>query len=212
MLRAQCMVWLCVAVIAIGAVASAEQLEELGKEGIYRPQPNLARAELVLVPPADLKPGLAYNYYNERLGRRVWGFATKDGRFRYAFGEGSTLPTDRFDLQLSEAAQRRILEQGVPGLEENLAITGSRPAVRLDSNGKWHVLAFRSIARIYDLETGHRWEWHGSHRKAVLHTFGDQWLIVDGRYVPATGPVFLAGGCPILVRAGSIVFVMRTPE
>jgi hypothetical protein len=214
MIRALSLTSACFLLWSLSANSTVAQQDasQLGSSGVYRVQPRMEATELVLVPPAEIKEGLAYNYYNERLGQREWGFAKADGSFQYAFGEGSVLPTDRFDLRLSAEAQSQLLERGAPGLQQALAQTGARPALRLNAAGQWELLSFRSIARVFDLETGHRWEWHGRKRKAVLHTYGDQWQIVDGRYLPATGPVILLSGCFGPVRAGSAMLVMRTPE
>lgn len=198
--------------LSTNSTVAQQVASQLGSSGVYRVQPKLEGTELVLVSPKEIKKGLAYNYYNERLGQREWGFANGDGSFQYAFGEGTVLPTDRFDLRLSEAAQNQLLERGAPGLQQALAQTGARPALRLNAAGRWELLSYRSIARVFDLETGHRWEWHGKRRVAVLHTYGDQWRIVDGRYVPATGPVVLLSGCVGPVRAGSVMLVVRTPD
>ncbi len=204
----------CLVLWSLGTIPTVAQQEtsQLGAGGVYRLQPSLEAPELVLVPPAEIEAGLTYNYYNDRLAKRVWGFARGDGSFQYAFGEGTVLPTDRFDFRLSEEARTRLLERGAPGLLEALATTGSRPAVRLNSSGLWELLSYRSSARVFDLETAHRWEWHGKRRVAVLHTYGDQWRIVAGRYQPATGPVVLLSECYGAVRAGSAMLVMRTPE
>ncbi len=194
------------------ARAAEEQTDELGPEGVYRMQPSFETSEIVIVPPEEIKAGLAYNYYNRQLGRRVWGFAREDGSFQYAFGEGAVLPASLFDLRITPELRSMLLERGAPGLEQALATTGGTPAVRLDAEGQWSLLPVQSSARVFDMETGHRWEWHGRRRVAVLHTYGDRWQRIDGRYRPATGPVvFLPIGCSTR-RAGSAAMVMRTPE
>ena len=204
----------CFVLGLIGTASAGAQQDssQLGNEGVYRLQPKVEGIEFVLVPPAEIKEGLAYNYFNEQLARRAWGFAQDDDSFRYALGEGSVLPADRFDLRISEATQTQLLERGVPGLQQALATTGARPSLRLNADGDWQLVSYRSNTRVFDLETGHRWEWHGQRRVAVLHTYGDQWMIVDGRYLPATGPVVLLSGCYAPVRAGSAKLVMRTPD
>ena len=194
------------------AQAADEPMFELGPEGVYRSQPSFERSEMVVVPPEEIKAGMLYNYFNVPLGRRVWGLALEDGSFQYALGEGSIVPADMFDLRITPQMRSMLLEQGSPGLEQALATTGGNPAVVLGADGRWTLLPVSSSARVFDIETGHRWEWHGRRRLAVLHTYGDQWQRVDGRYRPATGPVvFLPIGCNT-DRAGSAAFVMRTPE
>jgi hypothetical protein len=194
--------------------SSGQQPIEEDLVGVYRPQPEFGRGQVVQVPAEEVKPGLAYSYYNQRLSRRVWGFARGDGSFQYAFGEGTMLPIDSFDLRLSPEATQGLLEEASPGLPQRLAITGASPAVKLTADGAWRLLPTRVSARVFDLETGHRWEWHGDRRVAVLHTLGDQWQVVNGRYRPLGGGWYpgVPGECGTFHRAGSAVYVMRTPE
>jgi len=201
----------CISSVTLAQVNDA-RIDQLGPEGIYRMQPSFDQSEMVIVPPEEIKTGLVYNYFNQQLGRRVWGLAHEDGSFEYALGEGSVVPTDLFDLRITPEMRSRLLELGAPGLEQALATTGGEPAVRLGANGQWSLLPVPSSARVFDLETGHRWEWHGKRRVAILHTYGDQWQLVDGSYRPATGPVVFLPDCQGAVRAGSAVLVMRTPE
>lgn len=154
--------------------------------GIYRMHPDMERTELVLVPPAEVKPGLVYNYYNAQLKKRVWGQSIDNGKFQYAFGEGTTIPTQFFDLQLTPEMEARVLDQRAPRLLRELHSVGRSPAVRLNSKGIWELLRFPSSARVFDLATGERWEWHGKRRLAVVHTGGNSWHAVDGRYYPVT--------------------------
>ena len=190
-----------------------EQAEPLKEDGVYRYQPGLRESTLELVPPEEVKKDLAYYYYNPQLGSHVWGFADGDGNFQYAFGEGTVIPTDRLDLRISESLRSELIERGMPGLQKSLEITGGTPAVRLGTPGEWELLPTKASARVFDLLTGHRWEWHGSRRKAVLHTYGDRWQLVNGRYQPAGGPTYVVGGnCCSPVRAGSAALVVRTAE
>src|SRR5262245_1132761 len=89
----------------VAATSAQENAAPADRETVYRVQPTQKGNEQIAVPPAEVKRGLAYNYYNEKLGRRVWGFANGDGTFKYAFGQGTVLPTTRFDLRLSPEAQ-----------------------------------------------------------------------------------------------------------
>jgi hypothetical protein len=201
------------ALTAGGIRATAQQSLQGDRTGVYRPQPEIARGSLVRVPPEEVTPGLTYNYYNERLGRRAWGFAREDGSFQYAFGEGTMLPVDRFDLRLSPEAEEGLLEERSPGLQRRLSLTGGTPAVEMAADGQWRLLPMRVSERVFDLETGHRWEWHGGRRKGVVHTFGDQWQVVNGRYRPLGGGFSVAPPhCGTFHRAGSVVHLTRTPE
>jgi hypothetical protein len=198
---------------AVAANSAAQQSLEEDRTGVYRPHLEVERGQFIRVPDEEIKPGFAYSYYNQRLSRRVWGLARDDGSFHYAFGEGTTLPVDVFDLRLPRETEARRLEEASPGLQQRLAITGGAPAVVMTAGGTWRLLPFQSLSSVFDIETGHRWEWHGRRRVAVLHTDGDQWQVVDGRYRPLGGG-FLAvpAGCGTFHRAGSAAYVMRTPE
>ncbi len=197
-------------VVFVSVQSQAQESETLGRKDVYRVQPSLEKVALELVPPEQVRPGMAYNYYHPQLGKRVWGIALPEGRFRYAFGEGTILPTEMLDLRISEEMQRQILERGAPGLRESLAITGDTPSVKLDAEGNWTLLQSKSGLRVFDLATGKRWEWHGRNRKAVLHTHGDRWQIFAGRYIPAGEVGYFVPSCCYQSRAGSVNLVMRT--
>jgi hypothetical protein len=163
-------------------------------EGIYRLHPDLETVEWVLVPRAEVKPGLVYNYYNQTLNKRAWGIAREDGGFDYAFGEGTTIPTSMFDLRLTPEMEAEVLNRRSPGLLSQLVSVGRTAAVRLDGEGVWKLLPFPSSARVFDLLTGERWEWHGKIRHAVVHTGGNLWHIVNGKYLPVTIVASYCGG------------------
>lgn len=151
---------------------------------VYRLSPVDDNRQLIPVPPNEIKPGFAYSYYSPVLKRHVWGFATEEHSFEYAFGEGTILPTSRFDLRLSQEAQERILEERVPRLKQDLEGLGRSPAVQLDASGDWKLLSYTTSARVFDMLTGERWEWHGKRRLGVVNVYGNLWQIVDGEYVP----------------------------
>jgi hypothetical protein len=174
------------ALLSTSALANQPAPANDDTEGIYRLHPDLETVQWVLVPPAEVKVGLVYNYYNETLKTRAWGVARADGRFDYAFGEGTTIPTSMFDLRLTPEMEARVLDRRSPGLLSELVNIGRSAAVRLGSDGVWTLLAFPSSARVFDLLTGERWEWHGPNRHAVVHTGGNMWHIVDGKYLPMT--------------------------
>jgi hypothetical protein len=178
------------------AVAQSQtDTTDLDPAAIYRVQPGGDGAEMIAVPAEDLKPGMVYNYYNSGLGRRAWGFATEDGSFQYAFGEGTTVPTNRFDFRIAASERSAILERESPGLERDVEISGRPPVVQLTASGNWRLARVTSPTRVFDVETGRRWEWHGGRRLTVLHTHGDLWSIVDGRYQPATAWYATASHC-----------------
>ena len=174
------------ALMTFPAIASQSIPPTSNHDDVFRLNPDLDSVKLVLVAPAEIKPGFVYNYYSDALQRRVWGVAREEGGFQYAFGEGTTIPTNMFDLRLTPQMEARVLDRRSPRLLSELTTVGRSAAARLDSAGVWALLPFPSAARVFDLLTGERWEWHGPNRHAVVHTGGNLWHIVDGRYLPVT--------------------------
>jgi hypothetical protein len=169
--------------VALSCVAATAQ-ESTDSEVVYRLQPSVEGATLRRVPSDEIKPGLAYNYYHAGLNRRVWGLAKEGGGFEFAFGESTTLPTTRFDLRLDEESQEEILDVRIPGLKDALKRVGRAPSVRLGAEGNWELLPFAISERVFDLLSSRRWEWHGKHRVAVMHTGGYLWDYVGGKFLP----------------------------
>jgi hypothetical protein len=140
-----------------------------------------------VIPVEKCKPHHVYFRYSQRLGRHVWSKTDANRVFRYAIGPGSTVPVWMFDLEIDPEVGRRALEERAPDVAKRMMIEGTTPSLRLNQEGKWRVDPSSNGGRIFDLETGERWEWHGNHRMPVLHTGGNTWTW-DGRwYVPARG-------------------------
>lgn len=156
--------------------------EELDRASVYRVNPP--GQQLVVVAREEVKHGFAYKYFNEHLGRHVWGLAAKDGRFQFAMGPGSMQPTDQFDLRLSATQQQQILEEQAPGLFKGVAETGRQVYLELGEDDRWQLYQSTSIPKVFDLLTSRRWEWHGGRQVAVLHTTGYLWEWLQGRYYP----------------------------
>ncbi|QEG34373.1 hypothetical protein [Bythopirellula goksoeyrii] len=178
------MIALLLATVWCPTVAAQESIPADDHQNVYRLTPRDDNTGLVLVPPSEIKPGYAYYFYSSVLKRRVWGFATEENTFEYAFGEGTILPTSRFDLRLSEQDQERILEERVPRLKQDIEGLGRSPAAQLDASGNWKLLSYTTSARVFDMLTSERWEWHGKRRLGVVNVYGNLWQIVDGEYVP----------------------------
>lgn len=168
-----------------GAVDSTakDRQQKLDRGVVYRYDPF--RRLLVPTPKSEWKPGHVYHRYSDRLGRHVWSIASADGRMEYALGPGSVHPARNFDLRVSEAERQRELEARDPELARRLAILGARPTARLATDGTWSLQRTPGAARVFDLETGHRWEWHGDRRTGVVHSGGNAWAIDGDRYRPA---------------------------
>ncbi len=175
---------LSISLPAAPRLVAQDEIPADDQQEVYRLDPRNDNTTLIRVPLDEIKPGFTYNYYSQILKRRVWGFANEDHSFEYAFGEGTILPTSRFDLQLSEEAQERILEQRAPRLKQDLEGLGRSPAVQLDAAGNWNLLSYTTNVRVFNLLTGERWEWHGKRRLGVVNVYGNLWQIVNGEYKP----------------------------
>lgn len=167
-------------------ITAKDRQRTLDREVAYRYDPF--RRLLVPTPESEWKPGHVYHRYSERLGRHVWSIASADGRMEYALGPGSVHPARNFDLRVSEAERQRELEAREPELARRLAILGARPTARLAADDTWSLDRTPGAARVFDLETGQRWEWHGDRRTGVVHSGGNAWAIVGDRYRPAFVP------------------------
>jgi len=166
-------------------LAKDDWLTRLDPSVIYRYDP--VKGRVVPIKADELKPGHVYLRHVPRLGRHVWSLADDDRRLRYAMGPGSVQPARQFDLRISEAERQREFEARAPELARRLAILGARPTVRLDADGRWQLQQTPSMAHVFDLETGARWEWHGDRRTGVVHSGGNAWGLVGGRYRPVFG-------------------------
>lgn len=133
----------------------------------------------------ELKPGAVYFRYSAEVGRHVWSRVKADGSFEFAMGPGSVQPAWRFDVRERREEQLRELELRAPELYRRLIEQGARPMLRLDQQGRWQLDIASNEGRVFDLETGHRWEWHGGRRVAVVHSGGRSWDYAGGRFAPA---------------------------
>lgn len=132
-----------------------------------------------------IKKDRVYYRYSPTLGTWVWSKADAAGTLRYAFGPGSSQPAALFDMPESTAERTKALEKQAPELAKRLAISGAKPSLRLGADGRWALMPDSTKGRVFDLETGRRWEWHGSRPKPVTHGPGlDRWALAPGRYVP----------------------------
>lgn len=136
------------------------------------------------VPKHELKKGAIYFRYSARSGQHVWSRVNQEGAFEFALGPGSVQPAWRFDIREGQEDQLRLLEQRAPELYRRLATEGARPMIKLDEQGRWDIDLASNEGRVFDMETGQRWEWHGGRRVAVTHTGGRLWAYQDHDYVP----------------------------
>lgn len=196
----------------------------LDPQVVYRYIPAVQQGRLGqrLAPMAgndDTKSRSVYYRFNPALGRHVWSVLAKDGRWYFALGEGSTVRTELLDIRLTAEQRIEILEAFAPRLKQKLEEPDRARNInlylRLDGDDAWRLQGDSltpKVQSVFDLLTGHRWEWHGPDRHAVLHTTGDMWQVIDGRYAPISIDVgVLYDGCNRR-PAGSILNVVRTPS
>ena len=136
----------------------------------------------------DLKPSCVYLRHSPQIGRWVWSKVTPDGALRFAFGPGSSQPATCFDMPAGSEERTKALEKQAPELANRLAISGAKPSLRLTEEGKWVLMPDSTRGRVYDMESGRRFEWHGSHMVPVTHGAGTNlWTYAGGRYLPVGG-------------------------
>ena len=87
-------------------------------------------------------------------------------------GPGSVQPAWKFDIREGKEDQLRLLEERSPELYKRLMVQGARPMIKLMDNGRWDLDLASNEGRVFDIETGNRWEWHGGRRVRVVHTAG----------------------------------------
>jgi hypothetical protein len=118
----------------------------------------------------------------------VWSKLAADGTLRFAFGPGSSQPAALFDMPANSEERTKAFEKQAPELAKRLAINGAKPSLRLGENGQWALMPDATKGRVFDLESGQRFEWHGSNVVPVTHGTGsNSWIHADGRYHPV-GP------------------------
>lgn len=133
----------------------------------------------------DLKRDHVYYRYSDRLGTWVWSKLDRDGVLRYAMGPGSSQPAALFDMPASSEQRAKALEKQAPELAKRLAISGAKPSLRLGDDGRWALMPDSTRGRVFDLETGERFEWHGNRIVAVTHGTGTNlWRRGGGNYLP----------------------------
>jgi hypothetical protein len=141
--------------------------------------------EFLKVDPADVSAGEIYNHYSSRHERYVWAYALEDGSFSYPLGPGTTESPRNFALAMSDAEMEQLLRSAGNTVGRSW-VENQEIRVRLGVDDKWSVLATAGSNRShFDLNSGRRWEWHGSRRMPVSHINGYTWRYDSGRYVAA---------------------------
>ncbi len=173
-----------------GSPAATAAVPNLKPDTVYRL--DLFTEVLRPLDASEIKPGAVYFRYSASSGRHVWSRVRPDGRFEFAMGPGSVQPAWRFDVPEGREEQLRELEQRAPELYRRLITQGSRPMLRLDAQGRWQIDLASNEGRVFDFESGHRWEWHGDRQVPVVHSGGHSWDYSAGSFRPAS--TFVHGG------------------
>ena len=133
----------------------------------------------------ELKKGAVYFRYSSISGHHVWSRFSEEKRFEFAMGPGSVQPAWKFDIRERRDDQLRLLENRSPELYKRLTVQGARPMIKLLEDGHWELDAASNEGRVFDLESGERWEWHGGRQIRVVHVGGIHWKYHDQDYQPA---------------------------
>jgi len=163
--------------------ADQSKTSKLDKNTIYRL--DLFTETLKPNSKEDLKKGAVYFRYSQMSGHHVWSRLSEEHVFEFAMGPGSVQPAWRFDIREGREDQLRLLEERSPELYKRLMVQGARPMIQLLENGRWQLDIASNEGRVFDIETGGRWEWHGGRRVRVVHGGGKSWTYQDHTYHPS---------------------------
>lgn len=169
------------------APSQPEQVPAVADRGIFRLEPP---DKLVEVDAADLKPGIVYLHYSQKFDRQVWSFLQASGEFWHAFGPGTTMSIDHFDLRMTEEEALDALRKIDPRFAFQIrSSAGAKVFLRLGPDNTWKLVRTTSVTSIFDLETRQRWERQWDRFMPVVHLCGDDWEFRDGTYqAPQWGP------------------------
>ena len=162
--------------------ADQSKTSKLDKDTIYRL--DLFTETLKPQLKKDLKVGAVYFRFSTLSGHHVWSRLSEENMFEFAMGPGSVQPAWRFDIREGKEDQLRLLEERSPELYKRLMVQGARPMIKLLDNGRWDLDLASNEGRVFDIETGNRWEWHGGRRVRVVHTAGKSWIHANHMYYP----------------------------
>lgn len=162
--------------------ADQSKTSKLDKDTIYRL--DLFTETLKPQLKKDLKVGAVYFRFSTLSGHHVWSRLSEENVFEFAMGPGSVQPAWRFDIREGKEDQLRLLEERSPELYKRLMVQGARPMIKLMDNGRWDLDLASNEGRVFDIETGNRWEWHGGRRVRVVHTAGKNWKYANHMYYP----------------------------
>ena len=172
-----------VPLVSTATLADQQNTDDLDQDTVYRL--DLFTESLKPTLKKDLKKGAVYFRYSSLSGHHVWSRFNEEKRFDFAMGPGSVQPAWKFDVREGRDDQLRLLENRSPELYKRLMVQGSRPMIKLLDNGHWELDTASNEGRVFDLESGERWEWHGGRQIRVVHAGGIHWKYHDRNYQPA---------------------------
>ncbi len=172
-----------VPLVSTATLADQQNTDDLDQDTVYRL--DLFTESLKPTLKKDLKNGAVYFRYSSLSGHHVWSRFNEEKRFDFAMGPGSVQPAWKFDVREGRDDQLRLLENRSPELYKRLMVQGSRPMIKLLDNGHWELDTASNEGRVFDLESGERWEWHGGRQIRVVHAGGIHWKYHDRNYQPA---------------------------
>jgi hypothetical protein len=172
-----------VPLISTLSYANQQNTDNLDQNTVYRL--DLFTESLKPILKKNLKTGAVYFRYSSISGHHVWSRFSEEKRFDFAMGPGSVQPAWKFDVREGRDDQLRLLENRSPELYKRLMVQGSRPMIKLLENGHWELDTASNEGRVFDLESGERWEWHGGRQIRVVHAGGIHWKYHNQNYQPA---------------------------
>ena len=172
-----------VPLISTLSYANQQNTDNLDQNAVYRL--DLFTESLKPILKKNLKTGAVYFRYSLISGHHVWSRFSEEKRFDFAMGPGSVQPAWKFDVREGRDDQLRLLENRSPELYKRLMVQGSRPMIKLLENGHWELDIASNEGRVFDLESGERWEWHGGRQIRVVHAGGIHWKYHNQNYQPA---------------------------
>lgn len=84
----------------------------------------------------------------------------------------------------STEERQRALQARAPEMARLLEIQGTLPTVILGADERWDAHVGPSVTSVFDLDTGRRWEWHGTDPVGVIHSGGPRWARQGSGYGP----------------------------
>jgi hypothetical protein len=142
---------------------------------------DLMNGKLAPINRDDLKVGYVYYHFCPRRNLWTWSYYQKNGRFWYAYGEGTTQEAWCFDIRASREEISKRLDE-FPELARRMDQYGEKACLRLQADGRWKMVRPGIPPSIFNSETGERWEMSRDKYIGVVHIGGNHWTVRNGSY------------------------------